>query len=171
MTSFETIAAISRDEARACADHPTWWWFAIPAPHRLDERAPVTSDGDDRFTLPYAGGDDTRLRKTAHRMALAICTSCPLAAVCAPAAFEAEAYGVWGGLTAAERYHLGGRAQVAAPRNAATAKAARLTIMLRFGPEHPVTQWVESLPDPKPSRGRSDLAAEAAADHAAESAA
>lgn len=59
----------------------------------------------DLFFHPYGEREPSRTRR--ERAALAVCASCPVMAVCRQYSLEArEPYGVWGGLTEADREQL-----------------------------------------------------------------
>ena len=132
--------AVGQDERRACADKPTWQWFALPFERHAESRT-VEFDGDD---LPFKGGDDTETRKAGHQRALVTCASCPLVLRCLQSSWTTEEYGTYGAVSEVERFYLGGRGRsTSQPRTVEKYDKILGKIAQRFGsPMHPVVRWI-----------------------------
>jgi hypothetical protein len=137
--SVNPSVAVGRDERRACADRPTWWWFALPFVR-------TSTDDDPRFDDAFAGGNDTEARRAGHQQALNICAHCPLALKCLQASWRTEEYGTYGAVSEVERFYLGGRGRsTSQPRSVEKYEKALAKIAKRYGsPQHPVVRWIEA---------------------------
>lgn len=135
---------VGMDERRACADKPTWWWFALPFERHAESRAVGVEFVDD--DLPFKGGDDAETRKAGHERALITCAHCPLVLRCLQAAWETEEYGVYGAVSEVERFYLGGRGRsTSQPRSVEKYDRVVAKIARRFGSaQHPVVRWIEA---------------------------
>lgn len=137
---------VGTDERRACADQPTWWWFALPVPRGAFA-------GNPQDAIPFPGGSDLAARKAADRRAKSLCVTCPLVLRCLRSAWETEEYGLFGGVSETERYHLGGRGRAGGggagggARTPETRMKALVNVAMRFGStEHPVVRWLKDQP-------------------------
>ena len=94
-----------------CTKFPFDWWFLEP----------IKSDDPERDLL-----------QVEHEAALRACTRCPVAATCLAWALREEEYGVWGGLTAAERDAVGGKGASSRRRRTVPMKVS-IAVYDRFG--------------------------------------
>lgn len=130
---------VGMDDRRACADKPTWQWFALPI------RREAGSDPDLPATeIPYPGGDDAAVRRAGHQRALITCSHCPLVLRCLQASWHTEEYGTYGAVSEVERFVLGGRGHSTSSARTLTAYDRTLAkITKRFGSDqHPVVRWI-----------------------------
>jgi hypothetical protein len=125
-------SVVGTDVRRACADQPTWQWFALPFIRRTD---------NDDDSGPE--GDDPRVRRAGHERALMTCANCPLALTCLQAAWRTEEFGTYGAVSEVERFMLGGRGRAASRRTYARYEKALRRVTKRYGSEHhPVVRWI-----------------------------
>lgn len=125
-----------RDVDPSCVGKPGWWWFALP----------VEADG----TGPGpASRSEVRLAAEADANAKQVCRGCPLLVTCFRWGFEHERFGVYGGVSAAERYYLNGAGSITGNNTSRTSRRRERTLLdieARFGPTHRITRFAQATP-------------------------